>query len=795
MFKNFFLTAWRNLYKNKLFTVLHVFGLALGMSLCLLYIAWLVFIFKYDNFHPNKDRIYRVTTLLQNNEENPFYASAPVDLATNLEKDITGVEKVVRINTFLGGEMINGDKKIFVDGYFADTSFFQVFNFPLLKGDKATALSQPNSIVISETEAIKFFGTKEPMGEMIKAGPYGDLMVTGIFKDVPLNSHMQFGAIASYATFLSHLKTLTPTEQDSRRAYMDSYIYIQLFKNAAPVNIQQSLNKIAKQHYTRKDFKASFKLQRLDKIVPGPQISNAIGPTWDYLSIFIIGTITLIILIPACSNYINLSISQSLERMREIGVRKVLGGRRKHIMLMFIVESTVVALLALVFSYLIFELIRKDFLFQLVETSPIDLSPTLITVIGFILFAILVGVTAGVVPALYFLKVTPLNALKGKELKSSGRSWFRKIILTTQFILSLGFTMAVLIMIRQYNYSVNYDFGFEQENVLDVDLQNIDPQIFANEYAKLSPVKKVSLSSHVLGIGAAPEQYVKVSHGVDSLKTSSISINEGFISNMKLELLAGSDFSNINTNFSENSRHIIINEELAKMLNPKDPFAALDRALILPDGREVRIVGVLKNFHYSGLKELIRPFFFEYNTDKFKYANLKLQSTDLASMLPAMETTWKKIGGDGKFTSQLFSDEIKDAYSFYVTIMKLWGFLGVLAITVACLGLLGSVSFTTRKRFKEISIRKVMGASSKNLVLLLSKDFLILLVIATFITVPLVYFMFDYLLSTIQSYNIQICIFEIGISLVIVMILGLTTIFSQTMKAANSNPVDNLRAE
>ncbi|HTE23630.1 ABC transporter permease [Flavitalea sp.] len=792
MFKNFFLTAWRNLYKNKLFTVLHVFGLALGMSLCLLYIAWLVFIFTYDDFHTNKDRIYRVTTLMQNNEENPYYASAPVELAHNLEKDITGVEKVIRINTFLGGEMIHGDKKIYVDGYFADVSFFQVFNFPLVKGDKATALSQPNCIVISETEAKKFFGDKEPMGEMIKAGPYGDLMVTGICKDVPQNSHMQFGAIASYATYESHMKTLPPVNLDIRQAFMDAYIYMLLSKNAKPLNIQQSLNTIAKQRYTQKDFKASFKLQRLDKIAPGPETANSIGPTWQYLSIFLVGLITLIILIPACSNYINLSISQSLERMREIGVRKVLGGEKKHIFLMFIVESTVVALLALVFSYLIFEVIRKDFLFQMVETSPMNLSPTLTTLIGFVVFAILVGATAGVVPALYFLKVTPINALKGKELKSSGRSYFRKIILTSQFILSLGFTMAVLIMIRQYNYSVNYDFGFEQQNVLDVDLQNIDPQIFANEYSKLSPVKKISLSSHVLGIGAAPEQYVKVSQGVDSLKTSSISINEAFISNMKLELLAGKDFSN---NANENARHIIINEELAKILNPKDPFAAIDRSLILTDGSEVRIVGILKNFHYSGLKELIKAFFFEYKADKFRFANLKLQSADLASLMPAMESTWKKIGGEGKFTSQLFSDEIKDAYSFYVTIMKLWGFLGILAITVACLGLLGSVSFTTRKRFKEISIRKVMGASSKNLVLLLSRDFLILLVIATFITIPLVYFMFDYLLSTIQSYNIQIGIFEIGISLVIVMVLGLTTILSQTLKAANSNPVNNLRAE
>ncbi|RYY22790.1 MAG: ABC transporter permease [Chitinophagaceae bacterium] len=792
MFKNFFLTAWRNLYKNKLFTVLHVFGLALGMSLCLLYIAWLVFIFTYDNFHPDKDRIYRVTSMLQNNEENPYLASAPVEVATHLEKDITGVEKVVRINTFLGGEMIHGDKKFYVDGYFADAAFFQVFNFPLIKGDKITALSQPNSIVISETEAKKFFGDKEPMGQMIKAGPYGDLMITGICKDVPENSHIQFDAIASFVTYESYMKTLPPVSLDIQQAFMDSYIYMLLSKNTEPDNIQQSLNKITKQRYTKKDFKATFKLQRLDKIAPGPDIYNSIGPTWGYLSIFLIGSITLVILIPACSNYINLSISQSLERMREIGVRKVLGGRRKHIMLMFIVESTVVALLALVFSYLIFEVIRKDYLYQMIDTVRLDLTPTIPTIVGFILFALVVGVTAGAIPALYFLRVTPIDAMKGKELKSSGRSWFRKIILTSQFILSLGFTMAVLIMIRQYNYSVNYDFGFEQENVLDVDLQNIDPQIFTNEYGKLSPVKTVSLSSHVLGVGAAPEQFVKVAHGGDSLKTSSISINEAFIANMKLELLAGSDFS---TNVNENARHIIINEVLAKTLSPKDPFAAIDKSLILADGSEVRIVGILKNFHYSGLKELIKSFFFEYKADKFRYANLKLQTGDLASVMPVMESTWKKIGGEGKFTSQLFSDEIKDAYSYYVTIVKLWGFLGILAITVACLGLLGSVSFTTRKRFKEISIRKVMGASSNNLVLLLSKDFLILLVIATLITVPLVYFMFEYLLSTIQSYNIQIGIFEIGISLLIVLVLGLTTILSQTLRAANSNPVDNLRAE
>jgi ABC-type antimicrobial peptide transport system permease subunit len=221
----------------------------------------------------------------------------------------------------------------------------------------------------------------------------------------------------------------------------------------------------------------------------------------------------------------------------------------------------------------------------------------------------------------------------------------------------------------------------------------------------------------------------------------------------------------------------------------------LDKAITFTDGRVFQIAGVLKNFHYSGLKEKIQPFFFENNPDSFHYANLKLETSDAIAGLTAMEELWKKLGGEGKFTAQLFSDEIKDAYSFYKMIMKLWGFLGLLAITVACLGLLGTVSFTTKKRVKEISIRKVMGATSESLVLLLSKDFVILMVIASLITTPVIYFLFDYLLADLQHYSTQIGFIEVFISLLIMMALGLATILSQTLKAANANPADNLRTE
>lgn len=791
MFQSFLKTAIRNLFKNKFFTILNVLGLGLGMSLSLLFIALLAFLSRFDDFHPNGDRIYRVTTQVFDKQENPRLASAPAALAQNL-KDFSGVEKVVRIHRSLYGNAIYGQKKIQLGGYFADSGFFEMFNFPLLKGDKARAITNPNTIVLSETEAKKIFGDKEPMGEMIDIEGHGSFLITGICKDLPQNTHMEFGAIASYATLLSGKKASHLSDKEGWQSFRGSFVYLLLNKDANADNITHFLDGIAKERYAQQHIKSAFKLQALDHITPGPEIADPIGPNWSYLLLFITGAITLIVLIPACTNYINLSISQSLERMKEIGVRKVMGGRKKQIVLQFIVEATTIVLVALLLSYVVYEIIRKDFLAQMVETSPMDLSPTWQTFLGFFLFALLVGALAGLVPALYFSKLSPIIALKGKEVKTSGRSLFRKIVLTVQFIISLGFIMAVVIMMRQYKYSINYNLGFEQQQILDVDLQNIDPQIFKNEFQKLPGVQRISMSSHILGIGTAAERYMKTSDRFDSIAVSSMSVDDAFISNMKLSFLAGKGFSG---NSPENSRFIIVNEEFVKALHLEEPAAAINRLVTLTDSSEFRIAGVLKSFHYSGLKEAIAPFFFEYDLKKFAYANIKLERADPLSSMPAMEKLWKKIGGEGKFTAHLFSQEIKEAYSFYIMIMKLWGFLGLLAITVACMGLLGTVSFTIKKRVKEIGVRKVLGATVKSLVVLLSKDFVMLMVIASLVTIPLVYFLFTQLLNSTQYYSIQIGFWEVFISLLIMLFLGLATVLSQTLKAANANPVDNLRTE
>lgn len=795
MFKNYFTTATRNLKKNFFFTTLNVFGLAVAMSLSLLFVAMVVFSFHFDNFHPDKERIYRVVTHVQDRNRNPTYASAPIGTAQLLKSNFSGIEKVVRINSSLRHEVGYGDSKIPITGYFSDPEYLSVFNFPLAQGDARTALTQPNTMVITEAAAAKLFGDKNPMGELAFIEPFGEVLITGVAKDVPKNSHMRFEALVSFATLTSHHGPSFTDDENNWNNFFGSYTYLLLSDNSTTTSgIEDFLNNIAKEKYAQHDFKATFELQRLDEIVPGPQLYNNIGNGWSYESMILSGVLPLIILIAACTNYASLAISQSLRRMKEIGVRKVMGGQKRHIFMQFVMESVIVMLIACSLSYLFFELIRDEALAIAEETSYVDLNPSVWTYVGFIVFAILVGVASGLVPAAHFAKIAPVNALKGKELqtKQSGRFSIRKGVITIQFILSLGFIMAVVIMVQQYRYSVNYDLGFNQQGILNIELQGANPQLVKNEFGKLSSAQVVSMSSHALGATELPDLYVQQPGTSDSIIACRMSVDENFIHNMGLVLVRGRNFSE---DSAANSRVILINEVFAKKLSPDDPFGAIDQAIILPDDKEVRVAGVVKDFNYATLQAPIGNFFFEYSPKNFVYANVRLETTNLSQAFSEMDAAWKVVGKGTKLESAFLSDQIRDAYGFYFMIVKIWGFLGLLAITVACLGLLGTVVFTIKNRVKEVSIRKVMGASSESLVFLLSRDFIMIIVIASIITIPTVYFFMEWLLLTAQHYNVPIGAVEIVISLAIMLFLGMTTILSQTLKVANTNPVDNLRVE
>jgi putative ABC transport system permease protein len=794
MLKSYFLIATRNLAKHRFFTIINVLGMAAGMSISLLLIAMLSFLFTYDNFHVNKDRIYRVISFADDHVSPRASASTPSPIATLLEDDFTGIDQVVRINSGFSAEAEYVRKKIPLGGYFVDDNFLEVFSFKLLKGNADKIFAGANSMVITASAAEKMFGHEDAIGKIIQMGEWGEFEITGVLEDIPKNSHMQFQVLAPYARFVSHIKESEENKNewhDSR----NSYVYMLLSEDDKPSRIESFLQAISKKMYANdKDFVATFKLQALPDIAPGPELNDQIGPEWGYASLSIFMILTLLILIPACLNYANISISRALKRMKEIGLRKVMGGQGNQIFFQFVTETIIVTLIALGISFYIFTIIKSEFLSMVIRSESLDLTPDWRTIVLFILFAILTGAAAGFVPALYFSKLNPVQALKSKSLsQGSSRFSFRKILTVGQFALSLGFIMSVVIVLNQYRQTLSYDFGFQQENILDVDLQDTNAGIAKNEFSKLAEVKSVSMSSHILGTSSSSQTWLHRSDkAADSLEVFQMFIDENFIPNLGLKIIAGENFEG---DLKTDKKNIIVNEEFVKSLGIKDPSSILGQEFIL-SGKQVVVSGVAKNFHYMHLREPIKNFMFRHDPEQFRFANIRITGKhDVVATVSKIESTWKTFGGENKFSAQFFDDEIKDAYSFYFSMIKICGFMGFLAITISCLGMLGMVVFTVENRMKEVGVRKVMGASMPDITFLLSKDFIRLMVVAAMIAAPLTYLFFDKLYLSTQYYKIDIGLFEVVLSLGLMLVLGLATIFSQTIRAAKANPVDTLRSE
>ena len=795
MLKNYFLIATRSLAKHKFFTAINVLGLAIGMSVSLLFIAMITFVSTYDEFHINKNRIYRA--IAKTNLGGRKVARTPLPLADKLRNEYSGIEEVIRFSNSLSGEVEFESRKIPMEGFFVDSHLLNTFSFSLLKGNATTCLVKPHSMVITEDGAQRLFGSEDPMGKVIKMEKFGEFEITGVLKQLPKNSHIQFEIAVPFQALEIHEQSQGFVSSDKSWSDLNIYTYLLLpktFQPDEPERINTFMNKIAHEVYPKNaEFKVTFDLQSLPDIAPGPDLGWEIGPVWDIPSFVFFGVLTLLILLPACFNYTNISISRALKRSKEIGLRKVVGGQRKQIFFQFILEAVIVTLLALGVSYVFFMMGKNEFTSMIVDSRFMDLTPTVTTILYFVGFAIFVGVIAGAVPALYFSKLSPIQALKSKSSsKASKGSILRKSLIIGQFALSLGFIMAVGITAKQHVATLNYNFGFDQENILDVELQGVDPDIFRNEFSKLSSVQSVSMSSGIMGASSGTPVWIQNPEKKDSTEVFQMFVDHNYLANLNLKLAAGNTFPDQQ---EDTEHYIVVNEQFLKKFEIANPAEALEKSFIIPGAGELTIIGVVKDFHYADLRMPIQSFIFRYDAKHFKYANLKVSASDMHAAIANMDAVWKTIGGEKKLEARFFDDEIEDAYSMYQSMITICGFLGFLAITISCLGLLGMVVYATETRTKEIGVRKVMGASSSMIAILLSKDYLKLMLIATVIATPLTYFFFDILLFGEQYYRIPIGALEIILSILVMFILGLATILSQTLRAAKANPVETLRYE
>ncbi len=798
MFKNYFKVGIRSLAKQKLFTILNVLGLSIGMSLGLLALASYVDMLEVDQFHEKKDRIYRVITQSDDLRTVDFdfgWASTTEALAAALLEEAPAVEQAVRFNDNFNENVILGNTEIPVRGYYTDANFFDVFSFELVKGNPANALDGPFNIVVTENTAKKLFGNADPMGKLITVGSLGNFQITGVIREAK-RTHFLFDVLVSFETLpVLEQQELVEAGLGDWNDVVSNYVYLLFNDQNAAESTKQVLDKISERQYNDPDkFEARFYLQAITDISTGEELNNDIGLVWGFWVMILFFFLSLLILLPACLNYANLSISRSLKRAKEIGLRKVVGGQKQQIFMQFIIETSIISIISLIGALYIFVMVRSEFKAIIIEGArTFDLEITTPTFLAFLGFGLFTALFAGLIPAHYFSKLNPIDTLRGTVTAGSlAKIGVRKVLLVGQFSLSLFFIMAVSIMLKQHMYALTYDFGFTKENILDVQLKGLEPNLVRSEFGRLADVNSISFSSSIAGSWMSSNTFFWHPETNDSVSTFQMYVDHNYIPNLELQLLVGENFQ---ASVPNNEDYIIVNEKFLEDYGFDSPHEALGSTVLQEDDSPLTIRGVVKDFNFMPLREQITAFCFRYNPQYYAFANLKITSSNIEETLSQLDQTWEKLAGDITMEAKFLDDTLEEALVGFRSMVKIFGFLGILAVSISCLGLLGMVVYSSENRIKEIGVRKVMGANSFGLTMMLSGGFFKMMVIACFIAIPIAYFFFDLLFLNMAYYRTNIGIVEIAGSTAILFILGIATVASQTVKAARANPVDSLRYE
>jgi putative ABC transport system permease protein len=795
MIGSYIKTSTRNVLKNKLFSSINIVGLAISMSVGLLMIAFLHDLLSYDKFHENGKRIYRITTHPTfNGELSNKFASTSVKMGKLIQDKVSGIEQATIMRNGFGGDGMVDDKVIPFGGFYAEPSFFNVFTFPLMEGNVATALKDPYSMVVTETTARKFFGQQDALGKTIKVDTL-EFHITGIMKDVPFFSHMKFDALASFST----IETLMKDDKNFLKwtSMWSNYVYMLMPENANLESIRAQIDAISEnENKTDANTKIQAYLLPLYKIMIGADLSNSIGNAMPVVVLWIIGGLAFIVILSACFNYTNLSIARSLRRFKEVGLRKVIGAGRSQVRQQFMAEAVIVSLAALAFSFMLFLVLRPQFIGmapQLQEMVRLEL--TVPTILGFIALSLFVGILAGFLPALFFAKVNIINALKNaSQVKVFKHLSLRRVLVVVQYTFTLVFITATAIGYKQYKSFLAFDLGFRTENIINIALQGNKPEALVKALEEMPEVTGISKSSMVTNIGSYWGGHMKYKNSQDSALVWFNSIDENYLALHDHKLLAGTNFISRPTTKAATSE-LIVNEKILKRFEIGDPSQAIGEEVTL-DGKKLRIVGVVQEFHYGKVENQIEPVAFTFWVPEDKgHVNVKVQSDNIVTTMGKIESLWKSIDRVHPVIAKFYSEQIEDAYGDFSAMLKIIGFLAFLAISIASMGLFGMVVFTTETRLKEISIRKVMGATSGNLIFLLSRGFLFLLVISAIIAIPLTYFFFENVILQNFPFHDPIGFSELIMGLLGVLLIAFMMIGSQTLKAARSNPAEVLKSE
>ena len=790
MFKNYLKVAWRQLLQNKGFSFINIFGLAIGMAFAILIGLWIQYETSFDEFHKNRDRIGVAWKHILFNNEKGTQQATPLPLYYEFKSQYPEVKHASRMDWGGDYSLIVGDKRVKKIGKHVDPDFIKMFTFPVIKGDPNTALNDIHSIIISESLATALFGKDDPLGKNVRVNNEYNVQVKAVMKDVPKNSSLQFDFLAPYEYVISTNDFIKNQKTNWGNNFLQNVVEL---KEGASMeaftkkiwNINTEKDKTLKDAYV---FIKPLKEWHLKG-----DYKNWVqqGGKYEYIKLF--GIIGIFVLLIACINFMNLSTARSEKRAREVGIRKAIGSLRSQLILQFLTETLLTSFLAFIVAMIIIPLVLpllKDVGFENINFNPGNFP----LIIGAFIITIITGLIAGSYPALYLSSFIPVKVLKGLFKQGQGTVTFRRVLVVSQFAISIGLIISTVIVFQQIDHAKDRSLGYNTNNLISISSSNdlvknfvaLKQDLLHSDYiasvAKTSgPLTNIWNSwGDFNWDGKNPNDQVSI----DVLMTE-----WDFEKTAGLKFKQGRPFS---MDHKTDSNGVILNEEALKMIGYKDPIGKTMKS----GDRVLNIVGVINNMIIQDPFKPVSPMVVMFDagsTNNFIFIRLK-EKASLKASLAAMQTIFDKYNPAFPFEYKFSDEEFEYKFNLEKQVGKLAGIFAVLAVFISCLGLFGLAAFMAERRTKEIGIRKVLGASLVNLWTLLSKEFVVLVMVGCIIASPIAFLLMNDWLQT-YDYRISIKWWVFAVAAVIALVIALITVSTQAVKAAVANPVKSLRSE
>lgn len=811
MIRNYFKVAFRNLWRNKGYSAINIFGLATGLATCLVIILFITDELSYDRFYKNADRIYRINSDITFGGSNLHFTMTSDMMGQLLKKDYPQVEEYTRIYTNEGDKLIKKGNE-FIDEFkiaYADSTFFNVFQLPSVEGDTKTALMEPNTIVISESAAKKYFADGHALGKVLEiknGASTTPFKVTAVIKDMPANSHIgfdflmsmknadyQWGQLTShnFRTYLLLKPGTDPKKFDKNFiSYINNYLLPQ---------VKQVMNINSMDDFKKAGNHIEYSMMPITRIHLYSDYTFEVNPPGNIRYVYIFGAVALFILVIACINFINLSTARSARRAKEVGIRKTLGTERKTLVIQFLIESTITVLISLVIALVITWQVLP--FFNNISGKSITmanlLTPEIISIICLIPFV--VGLLAGSYPALYLSGFNPIKVLKSNSAGAGfKKSMLRNALVVFQFTSSIILIISTIVIYNQLNYIQNKKVGFNKDQILIINgasaLDN-NAKAFKDEVLKMPGVISGTLSSF-LPVSTSSrsdntfskDAVMDTKNGIDMQVWK---VDYDYLKTMGMQMKKGRFFSK---DFAD-SNAVVINETTAAFLGYDDPVGKKIYTIIDNNGNSkgLDIIGVVGNFNFESLRQKVGPLCMRLGNST-GLASFKISADAAKKLVPQIESQWKVMASGVPFSHRFLDDAFNQMYNEDQKIGKLAISFSMLAILIACLGLFGLATYIAEQRTKEIGIRKVLGASVSNVVNMLSKDFVKLVLLSSFIAFPLAWWAMNKWLQDF-AYRTYLSWWIFLVAALTALFVALLTVSTQAIKAAVSNPVKSLRTE